>query len=156
MKNFIKILFVIILVLVADLVTKHFLFHVDYFNLIPGVLSISTNGGNDGAAWGILSGETVTLIIVTIVMIIALCVFNFFIKKKNMFYCLSFGFILGGALGNLIDRIMLGYVRDFIFLDFMPTFPIFNVADGFICIGAIMMVLFIIFTPSKKKEEKKD
>lgn len=157
MKNFIKILFVIIFVLVADLVTKHFLFSIEYFNLIPGVLSIATNGGNDGAAWGILGGETMTLIIVSCVMIIALLIFNLFVKKKNWFYRLAFGFIVGGAIGNLVDRIMLGYVRDFIFLDFMPTFPIFNIADSFICIGALMMILFVIFAPSKKKtEEKKD
>ena len=126
MKNWFKIIFTIILVLVADLVTKHFLFDVEYFNLIPGVISIATNGGNTGAAWGIFSGKTLTLAIVSVVFISLLFVFNHFIKNKNTFYCVAFGFIIGGAVGNLIDRLFLRYVRDFIFLDFFPTFPVFN------------------------------
>jgi len=151
--NWIKIILTIVCVLVADLVTKHFLFSVEYYNLIPGVLSIASNGGNTGAAWGIFSGKTLMLVIVSIIMIIALFFFNYFIKKKNTFYCLSFGFIIGGALGNLVDRIMLQYVRDFIFLDFWPTFPNFNIADSFLCIGAVMMAIFILFMSGEKNEK---
>ena len=51
MKSWIKIISTIIIVLVIDLVTKHFLFDVEYFNLIPNLISIATNGGNDGAAF---------------------------------------------------------------------------------------------------------
>ena len=150
MKNWFKIAFAIVFVLVADLVTKHFLFSVEYFNLIPGVISIATNGGNDGAAWGIFGGKVLMLIIVSVLMIIALLLFNYFIKKKNTFYCVGFGFILGGAIGNLIDRIAINYVRDFIFLDFWPTFPIFNLADSFLCIGAVMLAIFILFMQGEK------
>ena len=128
--NWIIIISTILCVLVADLVTKHFLFSVEYYNLIPGVLSVATNGGNTGAAWGMFSGKTLMLIIVSVLMIIALFFFNYFIKKKNTFYCLSFGFIIGGAIGNLVDRIWLGFVRDFIFLDFISydgiTVVLFN------------------------------
>ncbi|MBO5954491.1 MAG: signal peptidase II [Clostridia bacterium] len=153
MKNWIKIISTIILVLVADLVTKHFLFDVEYFNLIPNVLSIASNGGNTGAAWGIFSGETVWLIVVSILMIIALFVYNHFVKEKNTFYCLSFGFIIGGAVGNLVDRIALKYVRDFIFLDFFPTFPVFNLADSFLCVGAVMLAIYVLFMSGKKSEK---
>ena len=151
--NCIKICLTIILVLVADLVTKHFLFSVEYFNLIPGVISVASNGGNTGAAWGIFSGKTIMLIIVSILMIIALFFFNYFLKKKNTFYCIGFGFIIGGALGNLIDRIMLQYVRDFIYLDFWPSFPTFNVADSFLCVGALMVAIFILFMSGEKNEK---
>ena len=153
MKNWLKIIFTIILVLVADLVTKHFLFDVEYFNLIPNVISIASNGGNTGAAWGIFSGKTLTLAIVSIVFIIALFVFNHFIKNKNTFYCIAFGFVIGGAVGNLIDRLVLRYVRDFIFLDFFPTFPIFNLADSFLCVGAVMLSIFILFMSGAKNEK---
>ncbi|MBR6778992.1 MAG: signal peptidase II [Clostridia bacterium] len=152
MKNFIKICLTIILVLVVDLTTKHFLFDVEYFNLIPNVISVATNGGNTGAAWGLFSGKTAGLVVVSLVMIAALFIFNYFIKKKSTFYCLSFGFIIGGAFGNLFDRVALGYVRDFIFLDFWPTFPVFNIADTFLCIGAVMMAIFLLFMSEKNEK----
>ncbi len=141
---------VIAIVLVIDQITKHFLFSVEYFNLIPKILSIQTNGGNTGAAWGIFSGNTIMLIVVSLVLIAALCVFNYFNKNKTIFYSISFGFVMGGAIGNLIDRLVLGYVRDFIFLDFLPNFPIFNLADSFLCIGAIMLAIYILFSGKKK------
>ncbi len=155
MKSWLKIFVCVVFVLVLDLLTKHFLFKIDYFNLIPYVISIANNGGNTGAAWGVFSGHTATLIIVSALLIIALLIFNFFIKRKTTFYCISFAFILGGALGNLIDRLTLGYVRDFIFLDFFPTFPVFNLADSFLTIGAIMMVIYLLFLSGDKNAVKK-
>ncbi len=155
MKKIITTIVTIIFVLVADLVTKHFLSGIEYQNLIPGVVSIATNHGNTGAAFGIMQGKTLVLVIVSVIMIIALFVFNFFVKNKNWFYCISFGFIIGGAVGNLIDRIMLQYVRDFIYLDFLPNFPIFNLADSFLCIGAVMLAIFILFMQGKGKKDEK-
>lgn len=154
MKNWFKIIFTIVFVLVVDLTTKHFLFKVDYYNLIPNVISIASNGGNTGAAFGIFSGRTMTLAIVSIIMIIALFIFNYFVKNKNTFYCISFGFIIGGALGNLYDRLFLQSVRDFIYLDFFPTFPTFNMADTFLCIGAVMLAVYILFFYNRKDKSK--
>ncbi len=151
-KKVLKFIIPFVLVLVIDLVTKHFLFSVDYFNVIPNVVSIMNNGGNTGAAWGMFSDKTIWLIVVSIIMIIALLVFNYFVKNKNMWYCLSFSFILGGAVGNLIDRIVFGYVRDFIYLDFFPTFPIFNFADSFLCVGAVMLIIHILFFSGKNEK----
>lgn len=152
MKHWIKIISTIVIVLVIDLITKHFLFDVAYFNLIPNVISIATNGGNDGAAWGIMSGKVITLIIISCVMLVALFIYNHFVKNKSTLYCLGFGFMVGGAIGNLIDRIAFNYVRDFIFLDFWPTFPTFNMADSFLCIGTALMAVFIIFCSTKKEK----
>ena len=154
MRKKILIILVLIFVLVIDQITKHFLFKVEYFNLIPHFISISTNGGNTGAAWGIFSGNTIFLVIVSILLIAALFIFNHFYKNKSVFYCISFAFVVGGAVGNLIDRLMLGYVRDFIFLDFFPSFPIFNVADSFLCVGAVMLAICILFAGTKKKGTK--
>lgn len=154
MKKWFWIIFTIILVLVADLTTKHFLFNVEYFNLIPHVISIASNGGNTGAAWGIFSGKTIMLIIVSVLMIVALFIFAHFTKNKNALFCLSFGLMIGGAIGNLVDRVMLGYVRDFIFLDFWPSFPVFNIADSCLCVGAVLIAIYIIFCSGVKKENK--
>lgn len=154
MKKIIASLVTIICVLVADLVTKHFLSAVEYYNLIPGVLSIATNHGNTGAAFGIFEGKTLALIIVTVIMLVALFIYNHFVKNKNAFYCIAFGFVVGGALGNLVDRCVLGYVRDFIYLDFWSSFPIFNIADSFLCIGCVMLAIYILFLQNKYEKSK--
>lgn len=154
MKNFLKISIVLILVLVTDLVTKHFLSNIEYLNIIPNVISFATNNGNDGVAFGLFSGERVWIIVISSILIAALLIFNHFVKNKNTFYCLGFGFVLGGAIGNLVDRIWLGTVRDFIYLDFFKTFPIFNFADTFICIGAFMLAIFILFSGKGEKKSK--
>lgn len=150
MRKHLLIFFIIAFVLVIDQITKYFLFKVEYFNLIPHCISIANNGGNTGAAWGIFSGNTIALIVVSVVLIVALIVFNCLYKQKTKFYCISFAFVVGGAIGNLIDRIALGYVRDFIFLDFFPTFPIFNIADSFLTVGAVMLAISILFAGSRK------
>ena len=58
---------------------------------------------------------------------------------------ISFAFVIGGAIGNLIDRIALGFVRDFICTEFI-SFPVFNVADAFVTCGAILLGVLLIFT----------
>lgn len=155
MKKWFIISVTIISVLVIDLITKHFLFAIDYFNLIPNVISIASNGGNTGAAFGIFSDNTILLIVVSIIMIVVLFIFNYFEKERSVFYCIAFGFIVGGACGNLIDRIFLGYVRDFIYLDFWPSFPVFNFADSFLTIGAVLMAIYIIFFMGKNRDKGK-
>ena len=97
---------------------------------------------NDGAAFSILIGKRIFLIIVTLV-IIALIVH--YIKKNNVkdkLNILAFSLILGGALGNLIDRIIRGYVIDFISIKiFKYNFPVFNLGDTFICIGVFLLLI---------------
>lgn len=156
MKKWLTIITTIIIVLVVDLTTKHFLFDVEYFNLIPHVISIATNGGNAGAAFGAFSGKTATLIIVSVLLIVALFIFNHYVKNKNVFYCIAFGLIVGGALGNMWDRLFYTdhLVRDFIFLDFWPTFPTFNIADSCLCVGVVMLAIFLLFMMEKKHDNK--
>ena len=154
MKKVLTILFAILFVLVADLTTKHFLFAISEYTLIPHVLTIDTNFGNTGAAFGLFSGNTFALIIVSALMIIGLLIFNHFIKNKNTFYCLAFGFIIGGALGNMYDRLRYGYVRDFINLDFLKFIPTFNLADSFLCIGVVMLAIFLLCMTGGKNEKK--
>lgn len=87
---------------------------------------------NTGAAFGILKGQQWLLILISLVVIFLLIYYH----KE---YPLALGFILGGAVGNLIDRVFLGYVIDFIDLGFWPSF---NVADSFNTVGALLLVVY--------------
>lgn len=106
---------------------------------------------NQGAAFSILTGQRIFLIIITILIIILLLSYlkkNFPKDKLTKF---SFALILGGSLGNLIDRIVRGSVIDFLdFKIFSYNFPIFNLADTFITIGVILLIIITF-----RKEDKK-
>lgn len=91
---------------------------------------------NTGAAWGILNNSQLLLIIISI--IITLYIIKYF---KN--YPLEFSLILGGTIGNLIDRIFRSYVIDFININLF-NYPLFNFADTFIIIGAILLGIKLI------------
>ena len=78
---------------------------------------------------------------------IFLCLFVFYYLtqvKNNALFHVSAGFIMVGCLGNLIDRIAFGYVRDMLHFEFWPSFPVFNVADMCVCIGIFLFVLFYL------------
>lgn len=114
-----------------------------HFNILGNILKFNYYQ-NTGAAWSILQGKTVTLIIVSILMLILVYSMSFSYddsKMKN----LSFGLLYGGIVGNLIDRIFYGFVRDFIDIRiFGYNFPIFNIADMAIVIGVIILVVSTI------------
>lgn len=99
---------------------------------------------NTGAAFGILSGNIIFLIFITVLLI-------FYIvneMKKNInnnLSLLSFSLILSGAFGNLIDRVVRGYVVDYIsFTLFSREMSVFNLADTYITIGVILLIYIII------------
>ena len=99
---------------------------------------------NSGASWGIFSNSRILLIILSIIAIIILIRYiNTFKNTKLNIY--GFGFLLGGILGNLCDRVLFGYVRDFLdFYIFKYDYPIFNFADIFIVSGVILLIISII------------
>ena len=76
---------------------------------------------------------------------------DFLLKIKSKAYSIGFSLVLAGAIGNFVDRIMLGYVRDFIMFDFWKSFPIFNFADCCIVIGAVVMSIYFIFLSKADK-----
>lgn len=102
-----------------------------------------TYAKNYGAAWSMMDGKTSFLILVAILA--SIFIVYYFIKNKdkiNKYEKVSMALILGGTLGNLIDRIIYGYVIDFLdFKIFNYNFPIFNVADSCIVIGALILFL---------------
>ena len=108
---------------------------------------------NTGAAYGIFSGQTAMLISVSIVMLLLLILYNYFNKNKSIYYSISLGLIIGGAVGNLIDRIFLGYVRDFIKFSFF-NFN-FNIADACLTVGVVLFVIYLIFFDNLFKSNKK-
>lgn len=102
---------------------------------------------NYGAAFSILSGQKIILIIVTLLIISLLIVF--FIKKqiKDLLYMVSIAMVTSGGIGNLIDRIFRGYVVDYFDVTIWPLddFAIFNFADCLVVIGTIIFAIkFII------------
>ena len=99
---------------------------------------------NTGIAFGLFKGNVIFFIVSTI-LVIAILVFLLRLESKNYKVIIPLALILGGAIGNLIDRLRFGYVVDF--LDFR-VWPVFNVADSAITIGGI--VLFFILLRSDK------
>lgn len=103
-----------------------------------------TNVYNEGAAFSLFDGSKVLLIIVSVISILLLLYMmkDFKASKLNN---IAFGLIYGGILGNLIDRLFLGYVRDFLdFNIFGFHYPVFNLADSFIVIGVIILIIDLI------------
>lgn len=96
---------------------------------------------NDGASMGLFGGQRVPLIIMTLVIFAA--GIYYFVKKRpdNWLLLSAVSLVASGAVGNLIDRITLGYVRDFIDLQFI-NFYIFNFADCAICVGAALLIIY--------------
>ena len=126
-------------------------------DVLPGFINFHLIEPNRGAAFGSFQGKTWFLIAVTCI-IMAICIFML-IKKtfgsKLMFWALCL--VLGGGVGNLIDRIFRGGgVIDFLEFDFIK-FPVFNVADIAVCIGAGLIVLYFItdFIKDAKSRKKK-
>ena len=115
-------------------------------DLIPGVLQF-LHHENSGASWGVMKGQTVFLLVITVVVVVAIT--GFLIKlpaeKKYLPMNIAGALVWAGALGNAIDRVDKKTVTDFIY--FVPiNFPIFNVADIFIVVATIsMLVLFLFF-----------
>ena len=106
---------------------------------------------NTGAAFSMLEGKTWFFYIITAVFLAlaVLCVWKNWLKSTGSL--LSLAAITGGAVGNLIDRMVQGYVVDMIEVEFM-RFAVFNVADCFITCGAVALVIFVFLEDKKEKK----
>ena len=133
-----------ILIILSDQFTKNII-NVNHKSLINNDLIFFSIDyvKNYGAAFNMLSGSRIFLSTVSI--IIALILIYFILYKKNLsnIDLLSYSFILGGTVGNGIDRVSKGYVIDFINLNFI-NFPVFNIADISINIGLIFIIFGLI------------
>ena len=97
---------------------------------------------NTGAAWGLFEGKTILLAIISLIFLYFFVKYIIELKSINKFNMVSLGLILGGIVGNLFDRIVNNYVIDFLsFRFFSYNFPVFNLADTFIVVGIILIII---------------
>lgn len=129
--------------------------------VIPGLFSFCYIE-NSGAAWGIFSNHRWIFLAVTALAIIGLPTLLYRYRNLPFLFGFSLSLVLGGAIGNMIDRIFHGNVLfdgavvDFISADFID-FPIFNVADCFVTVGAVLMFIYLIFIDKEFfREDKKE
>lgn len=120
---------------------------------IPAIMQL-TRVHNYGAAWSSLSGKTVLLIAVTAVMMIAVAVLLIRRVVRHPLGVAACLLILGGGIGNIIDRIRLGYVVDMFDL-LLFEYPVFNLADCFVVVGAIIGVVYYLWIYEKYDARKK-
>ena len=108
---------------------------------------------NEGAAFGMLANHRWVFMSATSLLIIAVMAYLFFKKVNDKLLLLSLAMIVGGGIGNMIDRIAYGYVIDFIEFLFVD-FYVFNIADSFVVVGCGLMILYIIIDSIKAYKNK--
>lgn len=147
--NKIKYLIYLVLLILFDQVTK--ILVVDKlkgnapFELIPGVFEFYYHE-NTGAVWGILSDQTMLLALISIVILAGIGFYFYKLPKDKHFDLLRLVlvFIAAGAVGNLIDRVFRKFVVDFLYFKLID-FPIFNIADIYVTVSAIALVVLTLF-----------
>lgn len=117
--------------------------------VIPSFFNL-TYVQNYGAGFSILEGQRFLFLLITIVAIIIFSYMLYKGKNSHIVYKTSLLLILGGTLGNFIDRIVHTYVVDFLdFIIFGYDFPVFNIADSFLTIGVILLLIYALFIEGK-------
>ena len=138
---------IVIFLVAVDRYTKYVINqNIEYGQMIPviGKTFYLTNHDNYGAAWGIFQNGRYFFIVLTAIVSVVVAIY--IIKSQNRFLRITLSIILGGAFGNLIDRVFKGGVTDF--LDFYIGsyhFPTFNAADTFVVIGTILLMIYMLF-----------
>lgn len=149
MKQRIRHMVYFLLLVVIDQVSKYWartsLREGGPLSIIPSVLKLQYHE-NTGAVWGIMTGKTGLLSIISLVLMLVLLFIYFKIPTKRRYLPIQiiWVFIMAGAIGNLIDRIALKYVVDFVYIELID-FPIFNIADNYITLSSILLVILGLF-----------
>lgn len=144
--SFVYIALIVILDQVTKFAAKTNLKPVNNIDLIPGIFSLSYVE-NRGAAFGLFKDNKILLVGVTTLVTIFIIYYIIKYKDVNKYFRLSLILIAAGAIGNLIDRIVLGYVVDFFhfYIRDVFDFPVFNIADISVVCGTILLTLNMIF-----------
>lgn len=146
-----------VLVIALDQLTKYFVVnHLEFGQPVSVVPFFNfTLNYNPGAAFSFLGGQSgwqvYLLAAISLVVVAILIVWLGRVKRSDTLMAMGICLIIGGALGNFIDRVRLTYVVDF--LDFHVKnwhYPTFNIADSAICVGVFLLVLRALLTPNKK------
>lgn len=122
--------------------------------IIPNVLYI-TSHRNRGAAWGILQGQFWLFYLITVIVVIGLVIYIQRLPRGERLFGIALGLMLGGAIGNFIDRVFRKEVVDFIHT-YIGTysFPVFNIADSALCIGVALVFIKTFFAGTTEKENR--
>lgn len=141
------------LVVLLDQVSKQIFWrNGQNYDLIDGYLHI-TLVKNAGAAFGVFQGGRLFFVIASIVAAVLITWVALRLPREDVLRRLYLGLILGGAVGNLIDRVLFGEVIDFLQIGFRGHYwPVFNVADMAVTIGAVLLVLVAMRSPGTRTE----
>lgn len=149
------------LVIIADQwikfwVAGHIIVNEEVQTIIPGILSL-VNVHNDGAAFGFLSGSGARIPFIILAGVFAVAVIIALATKliSGKLARWSIVLVTAGGLSNCLDRVIYGYVQDMFKFDFI-NFPVFNLADVFITVFAILFALAVIFGKTRKDDEEED
>ena len=107
---------------------------------------------NDGAAFSSFAGKQAFLIAVSIIAIIGAAFFLRKMKSEGAMFKVALLCIIAGGIGNLIDRLLLGYVTDMLSFSIFP--PVFNIADIAVCLGCGILIVYVLFFMKDDKPEK--
>ena len=142
---------------VSKLLVVRFLDPRESFEIIRGVFRF-TYVENDGAAFGMLDDHRWVFMVLSTLGIVALAFYMWKFAPKSRLACVAVSFIIGGGIGNMIDRVRLGYVIDFIDFCAFPTLWkwIFNIADSFVCIGAGLLIFYLVLDIIKESKDKEN
>lgn len=110
---------------------------------IPGLINL-TYFENNGAAFGMMSGQMTFFFIITAIIVPVVLIYLVKSVDENPILKISLALIFAGAVGNFVDRVALGYVRDMIDFAFM-RFAVFNIADAALTIGTVLLCIYILF-----------
>lgn len=123
------------------------------FPLIDKVFHL-TYVENRGAAFGILQGKYLFFIVMTMIVMVFITIYYYRLPSEGKYHWMRLSLILlgGGAIGNLIDRVRLGYVVDFLYFKLID-FPVFNFADICVVVGVSILTIFILINPDDPKTE---
>jgi signal peptidase II len=144
------------IVVASDQLTKSWIIA----NLLPGdslpeigPLTI-THIWNTGSAFGLFTDQAFLLTIIAIIGLAVILLFFRYLKQSGILISFTLGLVFGGALGNLIDRLLLGHVTDFIYVRIWDKvfWPAFNIADASISIGVILLAILLLTTLRKRDE----
>ncbi len=138
-----NILISIFSVVFLDQLTKTLFTNKQYSILGFPIISYTENSG---AAFSILEGYRLFFIALAVVALVVLFYYASKINRKDTYLHVTLGILIGGIIGNLIDRIILGYVRDFVYLKIWPTF---NIADASMFIAIGLLIIYFV----KKKDK---
>ena len=143
-------------VILLDQITKilalQYLAPVGSYPLWENVLHL-TYVENTGAAFGMLKDQRWVFLVISTVALSGMIVYMFFNKTKHPLETTAVAFIVGGGIGNMIDRIARGFVVDFVDVKCIPLWKyIFNVADIFVCVGCGLFILYVILFEARAKK----